>query len=142
MKQNYLTRKMNKNKSEDIAQLVGLSATPAPAWEECHVPDSKVKILALALDTISRGSKYRQDVIEIIKGCYPDYYNDPNNIQIKEDDEDTWIFSVEKYVIQEDEGFWMGCGTEPTMERANELKESLQQKFPSTKFRIQKWKIN
>lgn len=37
---------------------------------------NKLSVLAAALDFVTRGTRYIQDAIEIIKGCYPDYFND------------------------------------------------------------------
>lgn len=34
----------------------------------------KLSVLAAALDFISKGTKYRKDAIEIIKGCCPYYF--------------------------------------------------------------------
>lgn len=37
---------------------------------------NKLSVLCAALDFISKGTRYREDVIDIIKGCYPDYFKD------------------------------------------------------------------
>ena len=37
---------------------------------------NKLSVLAAALYFVTRGTRYRQDAIEIIKGCYPDYFKD------------------------------------------------------------------
>lgn len=37
---------------------------------------NKLSVLAAALDFVTKGTRYRQDAIEIIKGCYPDYFKD------------------------------------------------------------------
>jgi len=64
------------NKTDLIAELVGDAYRHVPAPPTCTVPDSKVSVLAAALDIFSRNSKYREDAIEIIKGCYPGYFNE------------------------------------------------------------------
>lgn len=37
---------------------------------------NKLSVLSAALDFVTKGTRYRQDAIEIIKGCYPDYFKD------------------------------------------------------------------
>ena len=37
---------------------------------------NKLSVLAAALDFVTKGTRYRQDAIEIIKVCYPDYFKD------------------------------------------------------------------
>lgn len=39
---------------------------------------NKLSVLSAALDFVTRGTIYREDAIDIIKGCYPDYFNEPN----------------------------------------------------------------
>lgn len=129
---------MPKNKGQLIAELVSDAYRELKSTASCTIPDTKVSVLAAALDVFSRGSKYRQDAIEIVKGCYPKYYDDPLNSQIKEDDEENWIFSVERYL--EKDNLWMGCGTCPTWEKANAFMQNEQTKTPA-KYRIVKWHV-
>ena len=63
-----------KSKADLIAELVGDAYAPMPPRPACTVPDTRVSVLAAALDVFSRGSKYRDDAVEIIKGCFPDYF--------------------------------------------------------------------
>lgn len=39
----------------------------------------KLSVLSAALDFISKGTKYREDAIEIIKGCCPHYFKDDDS---------------------------------------------------------------
>lgn len=39
----------------------------------------KLSVLAAALDFVSKGTRYRADAIEIIKGCCPKYFEDDNS---------------------------------------------------------------
>ena len=67
---------MKKKKQDIIAELVGDAYACSPPRADCTVPDSKVSVLAAALDVFSRRSKYRQDAIEIIQGCFPHYFRE------------------------------------------------------------------
>ena len=59
-----------------IAELVGDAYAYVPATASATVPNQKVSVLAAALDAFSRNSKFRQDAIDIIKGCYPQYFEE------------------------------------------------------------------
>ena len=65
---------MSKARANLIAELVGDAYRYVPAPPTCTVPDSKVSVLAAALDVFSRNSKYRTDAVDIIKGWYPNYF--------------------------------------------------------------------
>lgn len=52
---------------EELARIVG------DAYDDRA---DKMSILAAALDFFSIGSRYRQDAMDIINGCYPEYFNE------------------------------------------------------------------
>lgn len=61
-------------KGDFIAELVGDAYRHVHAPATCTIPNQKVSVLAAMVDILSRGTKYREDAIDIINGCYPDYF--------------------------------------------------------------------
>lgn len=54
------------NKSEQISECVGDAYDP-------KMKDN-LNILAHSLYVLSKGTRYKQDVIDIINACYPEYF--------------------------------------------------------------------
>lgn len=129
--------KKKESKQQLIAELVGDAYRELHSTASCTVPDTKVSVLAAALDVFSRGSKYRQDAIEIIKGCFPKYFTDPEDSETRVDD--NYFYNVERYLPEED--LWAGCTHFPTREKANDWIQNEQQKHPNNIYRVQKWHI-
>ena len=64
----------NQKKRDLMSELVGDAYRYVPAPPTCSIPNSKVSVLAATVDVLSRNTKHRQDALDIIKGCYPDYF--------------------------------------------------------------------
>ena len=37
---------------------------------------NKLSVLSAALDFVTKGTRYREDALDIIRGCYPQYFED------------------------------------------------------------------
>lgn len=75
-----------KKKDEILAELVGDAYRTVAVPQTCTTPDAKVSVLAAALDIFSRGSRYRQDALDIIQGCYPQYFKEEDVLTEQETD--------------------------------------------------------
>lgn len=53
------------NKRDAMSRLVG---------DAFYERANKMSVLAATVDLLSKGTKHRTDALEIIKGCYPDYF--------------------------------------------------------------------
>lgn len=70
----------NNNKEMNKIKLKGLSdkryAMSDLVGDAYRLNSNKISILAATVELLAKGTQHQKDAEEIIKGCYPQYYND------------------------------------------------------------------
>ncbi|MBQ8189309.1 MAG: hypothetical protein IJZ44_05985 [Lachnospiraceae bacterium] len=61
-----MTKDKSKTKVERIASIVG---------DSFAVHKNERSLMAAMIDELSKGTRWRQDALECIKGCYPQYFD-------------------------------------------------------------------
>ena len=63
---NKKNKKLRTGKSTRIASIVG---------DSFAVHKNERSLMAAMIDELSKGTRWRQDALECIKGCYPQYFD-------------------------------------------------------------------
>ena len=64
-------KKAKERKYQRIASIVG---------DSFAVYKNERSLMAAMIDELSKGTRYRKDALECIRGCYPNYFKDSQTI--------------------------------------------------------------